>query len=209
MWSRGSDRSGGTGAVHRSAASRDSRVGPVPSLGVLNLAIQVAEEHLVACPGVGEPLGNLSLPSPSLSCSTPIPMSWSNVPPGTPQRWSFSQGVRSRTWAESAGAWQRALEQLLHLHQSLGHPSATGGFPPWLKSHSGEHHNMIQRAFYYYRLKWQGLEHQTAPTPPTSCACNWCGGWTSTLENISCDLRNAPKRLRIRFNEHIDHCLSN
>lgn len=35
---------------------------------LLNQAIQLAEDHLVVCPGVGEPLPNLSLsnPSPSL-----------------------------------------------------------------------------------------------------------------------------------------------
>lgn len=41
-----------------------SQVGTVP-LPSLAQAIQLAEDHLVACPGVSEPLPNLSLSNPS------------------------------------------------------------------------------------------------------------------------------------------------
>ncbi len=35
-------------------------------------AIQLAEDHLAACPGVGEPLTNLSLSPPSLPSPLPL-----------------------------------------------------------------------------------------------------------------------------------------
>ncbi len=98
----------------------------------LTPASQLAEDHL-ACPGVGEPLINLSLSnsSPSLSpLSRPIPAprSRSNAPPRTPQRGSVLQGNRSGTRggvAESAGAITPSAPSS-SLRQSLGSPSAAG-----------------------------------------------------------------------------------
>ncbi|XP_067272616.1 zinc finger protein 444-like [Pseudorasbora parva] len=51
----------------------------------LETAINLAEDHLVACPGVGEPpLTSPSLSPPSLSLSRPIPLPRSR-PPGPPR----------------------------------------------------------------------------------------------------------------------------
>ncbi len=65
----------------------------------LTQAIQLAEYHLVACPGVGEPLINLSLaPSPPSfpSLARPVPAPRSRVPaaPRAPQRSGNGQGDR-------------------------------------------------------------------------------------------------------------------
>ncbi len=95
--------------------------------------IQLAEDHLVACPGVSEPLLNLSLsnPSPSLSALSrpiPAPRSRSNAPPRTPQQGSAFQGNRSGTRGgvvESAGA-AAPSPPFSSLRQSLGHTSAAG-----------------------------------------------------------------------------------
>ncbi|XP_077091535.1 uncharacterized protein LOC143743618 [Siphateles boraxobius] len=61
----------------------------------LDQAIQLAEDQLVACPGVGEPLPtslSLSLPSPSLSLSRPVPAprSRGGFPPRPAPRWRTS-----------------------------------------------------------------------------------------------------------------------
>ncbi|XP_048032870.1 uncharacterized protein LOC125259330 [Megalobrama amblycephala] len=56
----------------------------------LESAIQLAEDHMVACPGVGEPLPSVSLspsfPSPSLSRPVPLPRSRPPGPPRVPPR---------------------------------------------------------------------------------------------------------------------------
>ncbi len=73
----------------------------------LTQAIQLAEDHMVACPGVGEPLTNLSLSPPSLpSLSRPVPAPRSRVPaaPRAPQRSGNGQGDR---WPRRWG-WGRA-----------------------------------------------------------------------------------------------------
>lgn len=99
---RGSDRPGGTGAVHRSAAMW---------VQSLNQDIQLADNHLVACPRVGEPR--------------------SNVPPWPPPRRQgslaseFPKGFRPGTQggvSESTGAFA-SYPPLPSLCQSLGHLS--------------------------------------------------------------------------------------
>ncbi|XP_052421820.1 zinc finger protein 213-like [Carassius gibelio] len=93
----------------------------------LTQAIQLAEDHLVACPGGGEPLFNLSLSSPSHpspSRPIPVPRSRSNVPPRVPQRSGAFQGNRPGT-REGAGATGPSAP-FSSLHQSFGHPSAAG-----------------------------------------------------------------------------------
>uniref|UniRef100_A0A8C2BR64 Gypsy retrotransposon integrase-like protein 1 n=1 Tax=Cyprinus carpio TaxID=7962 RepID=A0A8C2BR64_CYPCA len=56
----------------------------------LDSAIHLAEDHMVACPGVGEPLPSISLspslPSPSLSRPVPLPRSRPPGPPRVPPR---------------------------------------------------------------------------------------------------------------------------
>ncbi len=94
----------------------------------LTQAIQLAEDHMVACPGVGEPLTNLSLSlsPPSLpSLSRPVPAPRSRVPaaPRAP-RWSGNgQGDR---WPRHGGGAEPAASPLSSLRQSLAHPSAAG-----------------------------------------------------------------------------------
>ncbi|XP_058630037.1 zinc finger protein with KRAB and SCAN domains 7-like [Onychostoma macrolepis] len=97
----------------------------------LTQAIQLAEDHLVACPGVGEPLHNLSLHPPSLpALSRPItaPRSRNNAPPLIPPRSNPVQGNRFASrggGAESTGA-AAPSPQFSSLRQSLGQPSAAG-----------------------------------------------------------------------------------
>ncbi|XP_051740748.1 zinc finger protein 444-like isoform X2 [Ctenopharyngodon idella] len=64
-------------------------------------AIQLAEDQMVACPGVGEPLPSVSLspsstvfsPSPSPSKPVPIPRSRGNLPPRAPPWWRGGPGT--------------------------------------------------------------------------------------------------------------------
>ncbi len=90
-------------------------------------AIQLAEDHLVACPGVGEPLSNLSLsPSPpSLpSLSRPAPRSRMLVAPRASQRGGNGQG--KDTPGEGGGAEHAAPPSSFSLRQSLALPPAAG-----------------------------------------------------------------------------------
>ncbi len=92
----------------------------------LTQAIQLAEDHMVACPGVGEPLTNLSLSPPSLpSLSRPVPAPRSRVPaaPRAPQRSGNGQGDR---WPRRGGGAEPAALPPSSLRQSLAHPSAAG-----------------------------------------------------------------------------------
>ncbi len=87
----------------------------------LTQAIQLAEDHLVACPGVGEPLINLSL-----SLARPVPAPRSRVPaaPRAPQRSGNGQGDR---YPQRGGeAEPAAAPPSFSLRQALAHPSAAG-----------------------------------------------------------------------------------
>lgn len=106
----------------------------------MNQDIQLAENHLVACPVVGEPLPNISLSSSSSSLPPlpssqsrpiPIPRSCSNVPPWPSPRRQGSlaselpQGSKPGTRvgvSESAGA-SASYPPLPSLCQTLGHLS--------------------------------------------------------------------------------------
>ncbi len=92
------------------AEERD--VKDVLDLVVLEQTIQLAEDHLVACPGVSEPLLNLSLsnPSPSLSALSrpiPAPRSRSNAPPRTPRRKCLPGEQIWDTRGRSGERWSR------------------------------------------------------------------------------------------------------
>lgn len=88
----------------------------------LNQDIQLAENHLVACPGVGEPLPNISLSSPSSSLPPiPIPRSYSTVPPWPPPQRQGSLASELPD-LESAGA-STSYPPLPSLRQSLGYLS--------------------------------------------------------------------------------------
>ncbi len=90
-------------------------------------AIQLAEDHLVACPGVGEPLSNLSLsPSPpSLpSLSRLAPRSRILVAPRASQRGGNGQGERYPR--RGGGAEHAAPPSSISLRQSLALPPAAG-----------------------------------------------------------------------------------
>ncbi|XP_067245339.1 putative SCAN domain-containing protein SCAND2P [Chanodichthys erythropterus] len=104
----------------------------------LDSAIQLAEDHLVACPGVGEPLPSVSLsPSlPSLSLSRPVPLPRSR-PPGPPRvpprgrgGTDFRPFVAPRAPPRGAGlatpGLDPALASPLSPRQSSGPFSATG-----------------------------------------------------------------------------------
>ncbi len=84
----------------------------------LTQAIQLAEDHLVACPGVGEPLINLSLsPTPLLPC--PLSLALFRLPGRVATRplEPHSGEVSSRgTGLDARGAWPRALEPSLYRH---------------------------------------------------------------------------------------------
>ncbi|XP_048062887.1 neurotrophin receptor-interacting factor 1-like [Megalobrama amblycephala] len=104
----------------------------------LDSAIQLAEDHLVACPGVGEPLPSVSL-SPSLlplSLSKPVPLPRSR-PPGPPRVPPRGRGgtdsrqfVAPRAPPRGAGLATAGLDPApaspLSPRQSFGPFSATG-----------------------------------------------------------------------------------
>ncbi len=95
----------------------------------LTQAIQMAKDHLVACPGVGEPLTNLSLsPSPPsvLSLPRPVPATRSRISaaPRAPQRSGNGQGERYPR--RGGGPEHAAATPSFSLRQSLAHPSAAG-----------------------------------------------------------------------------------
>ncbi|XP_048062052.1 uncharacterized protein LOC125277609 [Megalobrama amblycephala] len=104
----------------------------------LDSAIQLAEDHLVACPGVGEPLPSVSLsPSlPPLSLSKPVPLPRSR-PPGPPRVPPRGRGgtdsrqfVAPRAPPRGAGLATAGLDPApaspLSPRQSFGPFSATG-----------------------------------------------------------------------------------
>ncbi|XP_048019788.1 actin cytoskeleton-regulatory complex protein pan1-like [Megalobrama amblycephala] len=104
----------------------------------LDSAIQLAEDHLVACPGVGEPLPSVSLsPSlPPLSLSRPVPLPRSR-PPGPPRVPPRGRGgtdsqqfVAPRAPPRGAGLATAGLDPApaspLSPRQSFGPFSATG-----------------------------------------------------------------------------------
>ncbi len=108
---------------------------PVPPPDVLTQAIQLAEDHLVVCPGVGEPLTNLSLsPSPPSfpSLSRPVPAPRSRVPaaPQAPQRSGNGQGDR---YPWRGGGEQSPLQHCLFLSPTIPCPSFCrwGGDKAW------------------------------------------------------------------------------
>ncbi len=112
---RGSDRPGGAGAVRRPTTPANGRVGPVPTS--LAQAIQLAEDHMAACPGVGEPRPHLSLslppalPSPSLSRPVPAPRSRLQGAPRAPPR--SGNGQAERYPRRGGGARARNLSTVL------------------------------------------------------------------------------------------------
>ncbi len=96
----------------------------------LTQAIQLAEDHMVACPGVGEPRFNSSLspslspPSlPSLSRPVPAPRSRVQAAPRAPPRSGNGQGDR---WPWRGGGAEPAAAPPSSLRQSLAYPSAAG-----------------------------------------------------------------------------------
>ncbi len=114
-WRWGCGRCDGAGAVRCETAEWVQ----FHHLTLLDQTIQLAEDHLVACPGVGVPPSNLSL-SLSLSLSPNLPPLFSDlllghgaVPPLEPhsvERWSWG------TDRYHEGAWWRLLVQSHHLH---------------------------------------------------------------------------------------------
>ncbi len=69
----------------------------------LTQAIQLAEDHMVACPGVGEPLTNLSLslssfPPLSLSPSTSSQVAGAGGPSSPTKEWQRSGGSMAPAW---------------------------------------------------------------------------------------------------------------
>ncbi len=96
----------------------------------LTQAIQLAEDHMVACPGVGEPRFNSSLspslspPSlPSLSRPVPAPRSRVQAAPRAPPRSGNGQGDR---WPRRGGGAEPTSAPPSSLRQSLAYPSAAG-----------------------------------------------------------------------------------
>ncbi len=99
-------------------------------------AIQLAEDHLSACPGVGEPRPNLSLslslppslPSPSLSRPLPAPRSRLPVAPRAPPRSGQGQlrEGQSDRYPRRGGGPEPTTSPQYSLRQSLAHPSAAG-----------------------------------------------------------------------------------
>ncbi len=96
----------------------------------LTQAIQLAEDHMVACPGVGEPRINRSLspslspPSlPSLSRPVPAPRSRVQAAPRAPPRSGNGQGDR---WPRRGGGEEPTAAPPSSLRQSLAFPSAAG-----------------------------------------------------------------------------------
>ncbi len=96
----------------------------------LTQAIQLAEDHMVACPGVGEPRSNRSLspslspPSlPSLSRPVPAPRSRVQAAPRAPPRSGNGQGDR---WPRRGGGAEPTAAPPSSLRQSLAYPSAAG-----------------------------------------------------------------------------------
>ncbi len=89
----------------------------------LTQAIQLAEDHMVACPGVGEPLTNrsLSLSPPSLpSRSRPVPGHGCRRPREP------NQGVGTARGIDGPGVEEPTAAPPSSLRQSLAHPSAAG-----------------------------------------------------------------------------------
>ncbi len=94
-------------------------------------AIQLAEDHLAACPGVSEPRPTLSLslslppalPSPSLSLPVPAPRSRLPVAPRAPPRSGNGQTDR---YPRRGGGPEPTTSPQYSLRQSLAHPSAAG-----------------------------------------------------------------------------------
>ncbi len=85
----------------------------------LRQAIQLAEDHLGACPGVGEPLSNLSL-SPTLpSLSRPAPRSRILVAPRASQRGGNGQGKYPRR----GGGAEHAAPPIVLLSPAIPCPS--------------------------------------------------------------------------------------
>ncbi len=99
-------------------------------------AIQLAEDHLSPCPGVGEPRPNLSLslslppslPSPSLSRPLPAPRSRLPVAPRAPPRSGQGQlrEGQSDRYPQRGGGPEPTTSPQYSLRQSLAHPSAAG-----------------------------------------------------------------------------------
>ncbi len=101
----------GAGAIYCAAPQEDRAVGPVPPPASLDLAIQLAEDQMVACHGVGETLPSvslsLSLPSPSFSPPTFLPRSRAGVVPRAQTRWRGGPAPESaagRAHAREAGS---------------------------------------------------------------------------------------------------------
>lgn len=107
-------------------------------------AIQLAEDHLVACPGGGEPLSILSLSSPSPSLPSPsrpfpAPRSWSNLSPRAPQRSGAFQGTDQGHGRVHGLLFHRPLSPLstnlsaillpLGWREGLGRPAGDAGDP--------------------------------------------------------------------------------
>ncbi len=108
---RADHRACGAGTIHCAASQEDHAVGPVPLPRVAGpgWTIQLAEDQMVACHGVGEtlPSVSLSLPSPSFSPPTFLPRSRAGVVPRAQPRWTGGPAPESaavRAHAREAGS---------------------------------------------------------------------------------------------------------
>ncbi len=92
----------------------------------LDLAIQLAEDQMVACHGVGEtlPSVSLSLPSPSFSPPTFLPRSRAGVVPRAQPRWRGCPAL------ESGRRGQPARAPLLVPFPRCLHANSLSPFPP-------------------------------------------------------------------------------
>ncbi len=96
----------------------------------LTQAIQLAEDHMVACPGVGEPRINRSLSPLSLSSFPPLSLSPSSSSqvmgaggPASPTKEWQRPGDR---WPRRGGGAEPTAAPPCSLRQSLAYPSAAG-----------------------------------------------------------------------------------
>ncbi len=95
----------------------------------LDLAIQLAEDQMVACHGVGETLPSVSLflPSPSFSPPTFLPRSRAGVVPRAQPRWRG--GPAPESTAARAHAREAGSAAAIPVPRSL-HANSLSPFPP-------------------------------------------------------------------------------